>query len=108
MKCIFILLILNQIILVILPIPNWNIASQSIDLLSSTSSYDYPLYSKTSYGITATLNKTITKTGSSVTTQNYLTVGSETIAVDFENIDSQYTGKLGCGIVICPKGKFHP
>ena len=108
MKCYFFILILNQILFVILPIPNWNISSQSIDLLSSTSSYDYQIYSKYSYEITVTLNKTIVKTDTGITTQNKLTVGSETINVDFEDIDSHYKNKLGCEIVICPKGRFHP
>ena len=28
--------------------------------------------------------------------------------VDFDDIDSHYTNKLGKTIIICPKGKFHP
>ena len=108
MKYYIIFLIISQILFVRSPIPNWDIRAQSIDLLSSTSSYDYPLYYSTSYGITVTLKKTITKTDGVVTSQNYLTVDGETIEVDFEGIDSQYNNKLGCGKVICPKGKFHP
>jgi hypothetical protein len=108
MKYYIIFLILNQIYFVLSPIPNWDIRAQSIDLLSSTSSYDYPLYYSTSYGITVTLKKTITKTDGVVNSQNYLTVDSVTIPVDFDGIDSQYKNKMGCGKLICPKGKFHP
>ena len=71
MKYYIIFLILNQIYFVLSPIPNWDISAQSIDLLSSTSSYDYPLYSSNSYGISVTLTKTITKTNDVVTSQNY-------------------------------------
>ena len=108
MKYYIIFLILNQIYFVLSPIPNWDISAQSINLLSSTSSYDYLLYSSSSYGINVTLTKTITKTNDVVTSQNYLTVDGTTIAVDFEGIDSQYKNKLGKEKVICPKGKFHP
>jgi hypothetical protein len=59
MKYYIIFLIISQILFVRSPIPNWDIRAQSIDLLSSTSSYDYPLYYSTSYGITVTLKKTI-------------------------------------------------
>ena len=108
MKYYIIFLILNQIYFVLSPIPNWDISAQSINLLSSTSSYDYLLYSSSSYGINVTLTKTITKTNDVVTSKNYLTVDGTTIPVDFEGIDSQYTNKLGKEKVICPKGKFHP
>ena len=111
MKYYIIFLILNQIFFVLSPIPNWNIGAQSIDLLSSTSSYDLPIYSKNSYGITVTLKKTITKESNGISVKNYLTVVSNTtttIEVDFDGIDSHYTSKIGCDIVICPTGKFHP
>ena len=96
-----------QILYVISPIPNWDISAQSINLLTSTS-YDYPLYSKNENGVNVFLKKTITKTDSGITTQNYITIGSTTQSVEFEDIDSQYTSKLGCDILICPRGKFHP
>ena len=107
------LLIINQIFYAISPIPNWGLSGQSVELeISST--YDYILYDKTENGLSVKLKKTITKdSNNELTTQNYLTIyqGSTnkgTVPVDFNDIDKQYTNKLGCGILICPKGKFHP
>ena len=109
MKYFILLLILNQFFYVFSPIPNWSLSDQSIDLMSNTTSYDYIIYKKTAYEITVTLKKTITKTSTGINSENYLTVdGVGTMKVDFEDIDSQYTNKLGKVILICPKGKFHP
>ena len=102
------IILLIQLYYIHSPIPNWDITSQSIDLLSSTSTYDYTIYTKEAYDITVILKKTITKSGSSITSQNYLTIGTTTKEVDFDDIDSQYTNKLGISILICPRGKFHP
>ena len=93
---------------VLTPIPVWDLASSSINLLSSSSTYKFLIYSKVSDNITVTLTKVITKNDNNITSTNYLTVNSNTIEVDFEGIDSQFTNKLGCSILICPKGKFHP
>ena len=102
---IFIFLI--QILYVFTPIPNWDLSAQSINLLTS-SSYDYILYEKNENDLYVVLKKTITKTDSGITTQNYITINSTTNSVEFEDIDSQYKSKLGCDILICPRGKFHP
>ena len=93
---------------VLTPIPVWDLASSSIDLLSSSSSYSLQIYSNSADGISVNLTKVITKNDNNITSKNYLTVNSNTIEVDFEDIDSHYTNKLGCDILICPKGKFHP
>ena len=99
MKYLIIIILLIQIYYIHAPIPNWDITSQSIDLLYSTSTYDYTIYTKEAYDITVTLKKTITKSGSSITSQNYLTIGTTTKEVDFDDIDSQYTNKLGISIL---------
>ena len=93
---------------VLAPIPVWDLPSSSIGLLSSSSTYKFLIYSKVSDDITVTLTKAITKNDNNITSKNYLTVNSTTIEVDFEGIDSHYANKLGCNILICPKGKFHP
>ena len=91
----------------ILYIPIWDLSNSAIDLLNSDSSYSYIIYQKNAYGIIVTLNKTITKNGNVITTQNYLIINEETEIVQFEDIESHYRGKLNCDIIICPKGKFH-
>ena len=108
MKYFIILVFLIQIFYVQSPIPNWDITSQSKNLLSSTSSYDYIIYSKTAYRKTVILKKKITKSERSITSKNYVTIDSTTQEVEFDDIDSHYTSKLGCTILICPRGKFHP
>ena len=91
------------------PIPVWDFNSIAIDLFSSTeTTHDYILYNKKENGISVELKKTITKKENQIMSQNYITIDSITQEVDFEDIDSQYTNKLGYDILICPKGKFHP
>ena len=92
-------------------LPNWNIDSIGIDLFSSsssTSSYEYILYSKNGY----TLKKQLTKNGDKITNKNYLTFSeydyTVTQEVEFENIESTYYQQLGVDRLVCPKGKFHP
>ena len=109
MKVLFISTILFFLFFQVLtPIPIWDLASTSIDLLSQSSTYNHTIYQSSSYGIDVTLTKTIKKIGNNMIITNYLTVDSNTFSVDFEAIDSQFTNKLGREIVICPKGKFHP
>ena len=90
------------------PIPVWDLSKSSIDLLLDSSSSEIPTYQSSAYDITVTLIKKIIKTGDDITTENLLTVNGETEVVDFEKIDSHYANRLGCDILICPKGKFHP
>ena len=89
-------------------LPVWNFDSQSIDLFSSSSTYEYIIYHKNSYEITVLLKKTINKINGVITSKNLLTIGSTTKEVAFEDIDSHYKNKLDHSVVICPKGKFHP
>ena len=113
MKHDFIILLLLILYYVYCAIPNWDIASQSIDIMSSTNTYEYILYQKTAYELKVTLTKKITKTDSIITSQNYITVYKNSVYqglnyVEFEDIDSHYANKLGIEILICPKGKFQP
>ena len=89
-------------------IPTWNFSNISIDLLSSSSSYEYIIYNKKEFNTIITLKKIITKNMNLITTENYLTINTTTKKVLFENIDSFYINKLGYSIIICPKGNFHP
>ena len=102
---IFILLLIQ----VLAPIPVWDFNSITVDLFSgSERSYDYILYDKKENGISVVLKKTIVKMDNKIMSHNYITIDSITHEVDFEDIGSQYTNKLGYDILICPKGKFHP
>ena len=109
-----ILLFLCQIYYVLSPIPNWDLSAQSIIIDPSYNNHEITLYDKTAYGITVVLKKIITKDENNVfSSQNTLTVyqngnSKGTKTVNFDHIDSHYTDKLGCGILICPKGKFQP
>ena len=107
MKYYTFIIFLTKIFYVLSPIPNWDLSAQSINLLTS-SSYDYVLYEKNYNQLNVLLKKTITKTSRGITTQNYITIDSITNMVEFDDIGSQYSNKLGCEILICPRGKFHP
>ena len=49
LKYFIIFLILNQAFYVNTSIPDWSLSGQSVDLMSSTNSYDYIIYQKTAY-----------------------------------------------------------
>ena len=90
-------------------IPVWNFNNQSINLLSSGSTYNYTIYESTCEGTTVKLIKEINKINNNIIDKNYLTVNNvDTQEVEFEDIDSFYVDKIGCALLICPKGKFHP
>jgi len=108
MKYIFLFFFLNQINFVYSTIPNWNLQDQGIDLLGSGSNTEFTLYEKNFNDLNVTLKKIITKNDNKITTENIIYIGTEFREVEFNDIDSQYKDKLGCGILICPKGKFHP
>ena len=107
MKYIFIFLfLLNKLILVQSPIPNWNLDGQSISI---TSNERIPIYSKNGYNKNVVLEKEIKIESGIITTRNLLTVDSIEKEVFFEDIESHYADKYGIsGALICPRGKFHP
>ena len=98
----------NFIFCLIRATPSCNFDEIAVNLLSSSSRYEYNIYEKYDYGINVILKKIITKSGNSISSQNYLTVDSVTKLVDFENIHSFYPNQLSSSLIICPKGKFHP
>ena len=106
MNSIFIFLIFYQIFLVQAPIPNWILDSQSI----STTSLNYIIYQSDGYNTNVKLEKKIYIENGQVTSKNILKVGTTEREVDFEDIDSHYSGAFSIGdeVLICPKGKFHP
>ena len=114
MKYYYLILFFIQILNVRSPIPNWDISQQANYLDVSINTMDYTIYEKYAYNITVILKKRISKSGAQIVTQNYLYVYDSSSnlkgikAVGFEDIDSHYTNKMGYGILICPKGKFHP
>ena len=115
MKYYNLILIFIQILNVLSPIPNWDISKQA-NILTTYLDMNYTLYEKTAYNIKVILKKKIALSGTQITTQNYIyaydtssnQLGEGERPVDFDDIDSHYTDRLGCGILICPKGKYHP
>ena len=88
-------------------IPNWNLDSAAVKLLSSSGSINYLVVDRYMYSMHVKLKKTITKEGDTITQKNYLSIGSgDAFEVDFENIESFYN--LNGINIICPKGKYHP
>ena len=88
-------------------IPNWNLNTSAIKLLSSDGSITYTVVDRDMYGMKVKLTKKITKSGNTITQTNYLSIGEgAAFEVDFENIESFYN--LNGINVICPKGKYHP
>ena len=82
MKYIFIFLfLLNKLILVQSPIPNWNLDGQSISI---TSNERIPIYSKSGYNKNVVLEKEIKIESGIITTRNLLTVDSIEKEVLFE------------------------
>ena len=106
MKCIFIFFF-NLLFPIFSVIPLWNFSSSANDLLSNSDTYSYTIYSKS--GICTSDNveliKTITRSGNSITYKNKLIIGSVSIDVDWEDIESIYC--INNLNYICPKGSFH-
>ena len=97
-------LVLNLLNLIVSIIPNWNLSSSAIDLLSSSNDYEYSIYDRYLWNISVNLRKKIERNGNMINHTNYLDIdGQSEIEVDFENIES-YSRNL----IICPKGKYHP
>ena len=75
---IFFNILLNILYFVFSVIPIWDFDASTTDLLSSSTSLTYTIYSET-LGSTCNsnieLSKTITKTGSSITEENNLKIG---------------------------------
>ena len=70
-------------------IPNWNLDSAAVKLLSSSGSINYLVVDRYMYSMHVKLKKTITKEGDTITQKNYLSIGSgDAFEVDFENIES--------------------
>ena len=87
-------IILIQLILFVLsPIPNWDFEAQSIDLISN-SQHEYIIYTKTEFGTTVTLKKKIIISGGAITAKNYLTVDSTTKEVPFEDIYNSFKNNM--------------
>ena len=75
MVAILILLILK----VFTQLPKLDYNGTSIDLLGSNSSIDYTIYQRTSFNITVTLKKVITKNNeNNITSKNYLNINLTT------------------------------
>ena len=86
------------------PIPSWKFSNIAIDLTpGETNSHDYPIFSDSNYN----LKKYITKGTGGITVRNELKFGSYTRDVQFESIESAYTGQINCNYIVCPNGKFH-
>ena len=88
-------------------IPNWNLNSSGINLLSSSETIKYTVVDREMYSFKLKLSKTIIKSGNIITQNNTLSInGGYEFNVEFENIESFY--HLNGIDIICPKGKYHP
>ena len=115
---IFLYLVLSTISI----IPNWNLKDSSKDLLpTGTNTYTYTITHRLMYNLIGKLDKTITRSGSSITHSNTLYINNEGDSttktfnsVNFENIESLYKLATSDGDdnngkrFLCPIGKHHP
>ena len=101
------LLILNLLITIFSVIPLWNFEASTIDLLSSSSTYTYIIYTGKvcSENNNLELKKTISKNDGIISEQNYLTINENQMETNWEDIESIYC--INGIIYICPKGKNH-
>ena len=100
------LLILNYLVLVFSIIPLWNFENTAIDLLSENEEHKYYTYYNVIDSITIKLEKTISKSGVSITETNTIYIGDDSgIQVNWEHIESIY--HISNIIYICPQGKYH-
>ena len=105
MECLLALFILSNIIIFSKGIiPLWNLENSAINLLSSSTEYTYIVVDRELYGMKVKLTKTIKKTETGISHENFLSVnGGTPFKVDFENIESFYN--INSKYIICPKGK---
>jgi hypothetical protein len=114
---IFLYLILSTISI----IPNWNLKDSSKDLLpTGTDTCTYTVVDRMMYNLIGKLDKTITRSGSTITHSNTLYIRNKDAAesttqtftnVNFENIESLYkftSGSNNGKRFLCPIGKHHP
>ena len=102
---IFYLLIIDEIKYVIPIVPLWNFDSSTIDLLQSSDSCEYTIYSGTADSYTVNLKKTITRTDGTISQKNIITINEDTFETNWEDIHSIY-GFDTC-LYICPTGNNH-
>ena len=111
---IFIFALLNLISFSNCVIQNWNFDNSAIDLLSAsdTATLSIRVIEETIDSLYVKLYKYLAKTSEGVVYKNYLTISYDDIPiydvleVDYDNIESFH--RFDGGIIICPKGKFHP
>ena len=94
-------------------VPNWNLTSSGIDLLSNSSVHSYLISDRELWHLFTKLRKEIIKNDEGISISNYLSYKysydstnsaySSEIQVNFSNIESNADN-----YIICPKGKFHP
>ena len=108
-----IFIFINLILCTFSILPIWNLKNSSIDLLGSSSAYEYTIANRRMYEISMTLKKKITKNSENISHKNYLTMtGEKTLAdheVAYENVESFYGKSTASNILIlCPMGYFNP
>ena len=114
---IFLCLFLSSISIV----PNWNLKDSSKDLLpTGTDTCTYTVVDRMMYNLIGKLDKTIIRSGSTITHSNNLYNRDKDAAesttqtftnVNFENIESLYkftSGNNNGKRFLCPIGKHHP
>ena len=87
-------------------VPLWNFDSSTINLLSTSQTYEYTIYSFSQDSFSVNLKKSITKnTDGSISEKNTLIINSDSKETSWEDIHSSYG--FSNALYICPKGKNH-
>ena len=103
----FAFLLTNLFVSIFTVLPIWNLNSSSIDLLKDRTEWIYTITNRNMYGLTAILEKNITKTDENIKHENTLYInGNSKGRVEFENIESLYN--IDNNNILCPTGKFNP
>ena len=84
---------------------NWDFPKSTEDLLLNINKYSYKLYENTWNGKTITFTKNITKTGNTISENNYLYIEGNEFEKEWEGIESFYYFEGDPIYYICPTGK---
>ena len=84
--------------------PNWDFSKSTEDLLLNVNKYSYKLYENT-WNKTITFTKNITKTGNTISENNYLYIDGNEFEKEWEGIESFYYFNDTSIYYICPTGK---
>ena len=87
-------------------IPEWDLSKSAVDLLSSSTTYEYTVCQKYFYNYELKMIKRLTKTNGNIISTNRIYINNKVKEVPFDNIESFFY--LNGKYIICPIGKYHP